>query len=530
MTLDCESGVLLHVTSLPGRYGVGEFGQPVIEWLDQMVEMGQRIWQVLPLGPTGYGDSPYQSPSAFAGNPMLIGIGMLVEAKWLAEVEVAPLTRLPADTVAFEQLIPIKNALLQTAAQRFLRYAPGRPLFARFEEFCRQEAGWLDDYAAFAAIKERETLRPWVAWPDVWRDYSADTRVRAQRLLDDVIAEKKVIQFFFREQWVEMRKAAARRNILILGDIPIFVAHDSAEVWSDRSLFQLDARGEPTVVAGVPPDYFSATGQRWGNPLYDWPVHERNRFGWWARRLGRALELCDWVRVDHFRGFVDYWEIPAEEPLAVRGQWKPSPGRALFEALRQRFGDQLNIVAEDLGVLSEDVIALREAFGFPGMRILQFAFGTDPGAPTFLPEAYVRNTVAYTGTHDNDTVVAWFHDRGEHSTRSPEQCETERRACLSHLGIPGREIHWEMIEVLLRSKAGAVIFPLQDVLGLGVEGRMNVPGTTAGNWRWRLQSGQLTPAIQRRLRQATASAGRNKPAAARSSARSQRRAPEMAGR
>ncbi len=530
MRLDCESGILLHVTSLPSRYGVGEFGQPVIDWLDQMLGMGQRIWQVLPLGPTGYGDSPYQSPSAFAGNPMLIGIGLLVEAKWLAEVEVVPLTGLPTNTVAYEQLIPIKNALLQTAAQRFLRYARGSPAHDRFEQFCRQESGWLDDFAAFAAVKERETLRPWFAWPDAWRNYSADALAHAQRLLEDVIAEKKVIQFFFREQWVEMRKAAARRNIWILGDIPIFVAHDSAEVWSDRSLFQLDAKGEPTVVAGVPPDYFSATGQRWGNPLYDWPVHERNGFEWWARRLGKAIELYDWVRVDHFRGFVDYWEIPAEEPLAIRGRWQPSPGQALFEAMRRRFGDHLNIVAEDLGVLSREVIALREAFGFPGMRILQFAFGTDPGAATFLPEAYVRNTVAYTGTHDNDTVVSWFHDRGEHSMRSPEQCEQERQACMRHLGIPGREIHWEMIDVLLRSRAGAVIFPLQDVLGLGSEGRMNVPGSTTGHWRWRLQPGQLTPVIQERLRQATLGAGRNKPLAEVPVPRSRGRAPQVAGK
>ncbi|MCU0772101.1 MAG: 4-alpha-glucanotransferase [Verrucomicrobia bacterium] len=517
MKIDYESGILMHVTSLPCRYGVGEFGQPVLDWLDQMVEMGQRIWQVLPMGPTGYGDSPYQSPSCFAGNPMLIGIGRLVEAKWLGDVEVASLLGLPSDTVSYEHLIPIKSALLQTAAQRFLRYGKDTPAYQRFERFCQQEAAWLEDYAVFAAVKERETLRPWFEWPDTWRNYSADCVARARTLLPDVIEEKKVIQFFFREQWVEMRKEAARRGILILGDIPIFVAHDSVEVWSDRLLFQLNAKGDPTVVAGVPPDYFSATGQRWGNPLYDWPMHERQGFAWWERRLARALDLYDWVRVDHFRGFVDYWEIPASEPSAVRGQWRPSPGRALFEAMRRRFGDRLNIVAEDLGVLSQDVIALREAFGFPGMRILQFAFGTDPGAYTFLPEAYVRNTVAYTGTHDNDTVVSWFHDKGGQSMRTPEQCEKERQYCLSHLGIPGREIHWEMIEVLLRSKAGALIFPVQDILGLGSEGRMNVPGTTAANWRWRLRPGQLTPELKARLRQATLAAGRNQTSGAKPS-------------
>jgi 4-alpha-glucanotransferase len=509
MTPQFESGILLHVTSLPSRFGVGELGEPVIEWLDEMVEMRQSIWQVLPLGPTGYGESPYQSPSAFAGNPMLIGIGLLQQAQWLAEVETAPLTALAADTVDYERLIPIKSALLQTAAQRFLRYSEGGSEHERFAQFCQREKDWLESYALFTALKERETLRPWFEWPEQWRNHSSAEVVQAQSQLADVIAEKKVLQFFFHEQWSAMRKEAAARNIRVLGDIPIFVAHDSAEVWSDRELFQLNAAGQPQVVAGVPPDYFSSTGQRWGNPLYDWPVHERTRFVWWARRLAKAMELYDSVRVDHFRGFVDYWEIPADEPLATNGRWRPSPGKALFDAMREQFGDGLRIVAEDLGVLSEEVTGLREAFGFPGMRILQFAFGTDPGAPTFLPEVYVRNTVAYTGTHDNDTVVSWFHDAGEHSTRSPEQCEKERRYCTRHLGIPGREIHWEMIEVLLRSKAGAVMFPLQDVLGLGEEGRMNVPGTTDGNWRWRLQPGQLTADIKHRLAGATEAAGRN---------------------
>ena len=509
MTPEFESGILLHVTSLPSQFGVGELGQPVIAWLDEMVEMRQTIWQVLPLGPTGYGDSPYQSPSAFAGNPMLIGIGLLQEAKWLAEVETAPLVELASDTVEYERLIPIKSALLQTAAQRFLRYSEGNPQHERFKQFCEREKEWLESYAVFTALKERETLRAWFDWPEPWRSHSSAEVARAQGLLEDVIAEKKVLQFFFHEQWAAMRAAAASRGIQVLGDIPIFVAHDSAEVWADRDLFQLDAAGQPQVVAGVPPDYFSATGQRWGNPLYDWAVHQRTRFEWWARRLGKAMELYDSVRVDHFRGFVEYWEIPADEPLAIQGRWQPSPGRELFEAMHEEFGDSLRIVAEDLGVLSDEVTGLREAFGFPGMRILQFAFGTDPGAPTFLPEVYVRNTVAYTGTHDNDTVASWFHDEGGNSTRSPEQCEKERRDCTRHLGIPGKEIHWEMIEVLLRSKAGAVIFPLQDVLGLGSEARMNVPGTTAGNWRWRLRPGQLTSAVKNRLADATMAAGRN---------------------
>lgn len=510
MTLDFESGILMHVTSLPSRFGVGEFGAPVIAWLDEMVEMRQCIWQVLPLGPTGYGDSPYQSPSSFAGNPLLIGTELLCAQGWLSEPELAPLTQLRSDTVEYEKLIPIKSALLQTAAQRFLARAVDSPERKRFEQFREIEKNWLDDYGVFAAIKEQESLRPWFEWPEPWRTYSAETLNHARLMLAEVIAEKQVLQFFFHEQWSNMREAAVERGIRILGDIPIFVSHDSTEVWANRELFHLDDKGDPTSVAGVPPDYFSATGQRWGNPLYHWPAHERSGFEWWSRRLHRAMELYDWVRVDHFRGFVDYWEIPADEPLATRGRWQPSPGEELFRTMRDSVGDSLHIVAEDLGVLSAEVTRLREQFGFPGMRILQFAFGNDPGAPTFLPEVYVRNTVAYTGTHDNDTVVSWFHDKGNNSTRSPEQCAKERRDCIRHLGIPGREIHWEMIEVLVQSKAGAVMFPLQDVLGLGSDGRMNVPGTTTDNWRWRLQSGQLTREIKQRLARVTLSAGRNR--------------------
>jgi 4-alpha-glucanotransferase len=379
-----------------------------------------------------------------------------------------------------------------------------------FRSFCAGEALWLDDYAVFAAIKEQEQARPWWEWSLPWRDYSPEMVARAREELASAFDEKRVLQFFFHLQWLEARKEAARRGIIVLGDVPIFVAQDSAEVWSQRHLFQLDDQGLPTVIAGVPPDYFSATGQRWGNPLYDWPVHLSDGFAWWKQRMAKALELYDWVRVDHFRGFVDYWEIPASEPDAVKGRWMPSPGRQLFQALRTEFGERLNVVAEDLGVLSEAVTALREELGFPGMRILQFAFGTDPGAPEFLPEAYVDNCVAYTGTHDNDTAVSWFHDTGGSSLRSPEQCDRERRYCLRHLGIPGREIHWEMIDVLLRSKAGAAVFPMQDVLGLGAESRMNTPGTTSGNWRWRLQQGQLTGPIKERLRLLTQATGRNR--------------------
>jgi len=506
MNLGYSSGLILHPTSLPGEFGVGEFGVEVVRWLDSMESMGQRIWQVLPLGPTGYGDSPYQSPSAFAGNPVLIGIELLLQQGLLADADLAPLHALATDRVDYEHLLPIKNTVLRQAARQFVKV--GGLVNEAFLKFCSDEKFWLDDYAVFAAIKEREQGRPWWEWPDPWRGYSPMLVTWARQELAAAFEEKRVLQFFFHQQWRAMREEARRRGIVVLGDVPIFVAQDSAEVWSQQHLFQLDANGLPTVVAGVPPDYFSATGQRWGNPLYHWPVHERSHFGWWTQRMGKALELYDWVRVDHFRGFVDYWEIPASEPLATKGRWMPSPGRELFRALKSAFSDHLNVVAEDLGVLSAEVTALREEFGFPGMRILQFAFGTDPGAPQFLPETYVENCVAYTGTHDNDTVNGWFHDTGGSSLRTAGQCENERQYCLRHLGIPGREIHWELIEVLLRSKAGAAIFPVQDVLGLGPESRMNTPGTTFGNWCWRIRRDQLTPSIKERLRSLTDDAGR----------------------
>jgi len=500
----------MHVTSLPSRFGVGELGRPVLSWLDEMAEMQQVVWQVLPLGPTGYGDSPYQSPSAFAGNPLLIGLEILCEEGWLHRAELEPLESLSKALVDYEKLIPIKSALLQTATQRFLTTPPGHEARKDFHSFCVDESSWLENYALFAALKDRECLRPWWEWPAEFRDFTDKNVESARKLVTDVVEEKKVQQFFFYRQWTAMCQAAADRNITILGDMPIFVAHDSAEVWSGRQMFHLDPDGQPTVIAGVPPDYFSATGQRWGNPLYNWTLHKQDDFAWWTSRLRRALALHDSIRIDHFRGFVDYWEIPASETSALNGRWMPSPGKALFETVEKNLGEQLPIIAEDLGVLSQEVASLREEFGFPGMRILQFAFGTDPLAHTFLPEAYVQNCVAYTGTHDNDTVVGWFHDEGSSSLRSSDQCERERRYCMSHLGVAGKEIHWEMIEVLMQSRAGLVMFPLQDIMGLGSDGRMNVPGTTTGNWRWRLESGQLNSATKQRLATATRKVGRNR--------------------
>ncbi len=502
-----DSGILLHPTSLPGPHGMGELGPAAIDWLDQLCEAKQNLWQVLPLGPTGYGDSPYQSLSSFAGNPLLISLDLLVEDGLLEKDELDIIPKMPPGEVVYEKIIQPRQALLQKAAQRFLYEAPVEGLSA-YERYRHRERWWLDEFAFYKALKERNKLRPWSDWPEGLARRDPAILKDAFERYHDAIEEHKALQYFFETQWQRVRKAANDRGIRIVGDVPIFVAHDSADVWAHRDLFELDDKGQPTVIAGVPPDYFSSTGQRWGNPLYRWEVHAADNFGWWRTRMRKTLERVDLVRVDHFRGFAAYWEIPASEPTAIKGRWAPSPGRAFFDALKQDYPRGLPIIAEDLGNITEDVIALRDGFGLPGMRILQFAFGTDPMAHTFVPEAFEENCVAYSGTHDNDTVAGWFYDEGKASSRTPQECEAERKACLEILGSDGVQIHWTFIETLLNSKAGAVIFPAQDVLGLGSEARMNTPGVPSGNWRWRMLEDQMDELVRHRLRDLTESARR----------------------
>ncbi|MCU1262279.1 MAG: 4-alpha-glucanotransferase (amylomaltase) [Bryobacterales bacterium] len=480
-----SSGILLHPTSLPGPFGIGDLGPEAFAFADFLHAAGQTLWQMLPLGPTGYGDSPYQLFSAFAGNPLLISPEKLVLAGSLTAADLACAPPFPESEVDFSQVIPWKNHLLARAHENFRGRASDTDI-NDFDSFCSENASWLDDYSLFIARKEDFGLeRSWTEWPS---DPGAPARL-ATRI--DAI---KYAQFEFFRQWTELKAYCYERNILLMGDVPIYVAHDSSDVWSHRDLFQLNERGEPLVVAGVPPDYFSATGQLWGNPIYRWDAIERTGFAWWIERLRAAFATFDVIRLDHFRGFEAYWEVPANEPTAVNGRWVKAPGTQLFETVRKVLGE-VPVVAENLGVITPEVEALRERFGFPGMAVLQFGFGSDPQAPDFRPHNYPRERFAYSGTHDNDTTIGWWTSAGAgDSTRSAEDVEKERRVALDYLNTDGSEMNWAFIRTLMASVASDVIFPLQDVLGLGSEARMNTPGKGSGNWRWRFPHGALTRA------------------------------------
>jgi 4-alpha-glucanotransferase len=497
-----KSGILVHPTSLPGAYGMGEIGVQAIRLIDTLAEMKQSLWQVLPLGPTGYGDSPYQSLSTFAGNDKLVCFETLVNQKLLLKGELKGFPQFPADTVDYGPVLTERRRVLDIVTENFAKRA-GVAMKKRYEAFIREQAFWLDDMSLFSAIKEANGLRPWTEWP---RDVSLrepKALERARRELAEAVEAAKVRQFLFFDQWSALRRHAAEKGVQIVGDIPIFVAHDSADVWANRHLYYLDERGNPTVIAGVPPDYFSATGQRWGNPLYRWDVHRQEGYAWWQARIKSVLALVDIVRIDHFRGFEAYWEIPASEPTAVKGLWVKGPGADLFRVLKEKMGD-LPIIAEDLGVITPEVEALRDDFDLPGMRILQFAFGNDDQAEAYRPHSYPPNCVVYTGTHDNDTTVGWFNSQaGEGSTRTQEDIDKERRTILDYVGTDGSQIQWDLMALALKSKANTAVFPMQDLLGLGSEARMNVPGREGGNWRWRYRWELLTPELQRRLAETT---------------------------
>jgi 4-alpha-glucanotransferase len=494
-----SSGVLLHPTSLAGRFGVGDLGRGADEFVDFLASAGQRVWQVLPLAPTGYGDSPYQAFSAFAGNPLLISLDELIDDGLLHESDVGDPRRFDAGGVDYPAVAAHRQALWPRVLERF--DAAGRPALAdRFGRFCSAQAHWLDDFALFMAVKNAHQQVAWTAWePDIAaREPSALARWSTR--LAREIRLHKLTQFLFFEQWERVRARCRAQSIAILGDLPIFVAHDSADVWSHRGLFRLDADGAPTVAAGVPPDYFSASGQLWGNPHYDWALLEQTGYHWWIERIRAALTLVDRLRLDHFRGFVAAWEVPRGSQTAIVGEWRPGPGAALFEAIRRALDSAaLPFVAENLGVITPEVEALRHRFGLPGMAILQFAFGTDPQAPDFRPHNYPRNLVVYTGTHDNDTTVGWWTGTAGHSTRSQDDIDRERDYARRYLRLDAGAVHWEFIRAALASVADTAIVPAQDVLGLGSEARMNRPGTGEGNWRWRLTGGQMTAALARQL-------------------------------
>jgi 4-alpha-glucanotransferase len=497
------SGILLHLTSLPGQFGIGDLGAEARKFVDFLVASGQSLWQILPLGPTGYGDSPYQSLSAFAGNTLLISPAQLLADGLLAAEDIPPIG-FPQARVDFGRVIAFKRMILERAFARFREKPFG--FREEFERFCEWAASWLDDYALFRALKEAHGEAPWNLWDKAFARRQELAQARAQ--LRERIEAHKFHQFLFFKQWLALKSYCNERGVKIIGDVPLFVAYDSADVWANPHLFKLDENGAPKVVAGVPPDYFSATGQLWGNPIYDWDRLKSEGFHWWIERVRWTLQLVDIVRLDHFRGFVACWEVPGEDKTAERGRWVEAPGNELLSALTEELG-QLPFIAEDLGFITTDVIALRDHFGFPGMRILQYAFGGDSRDQN-LPHNYPRNAVVYTGTHDNDTVIGWFNGRvGVDSTRGAEQIERERRFCMKYLNTDGREINWDFIRAAFASVADLAIVPLQDVLGLGSEARMNLPASAEGNWSWRYTPDSLTEEHSRRLRELSELYGRS---------------------
>lgn len=490
-------GVLLHPTSLPGRYGIGDLGNHLTVFLDWAAGAGMRLWQVLPLNPTGYGASPYGCLSSFAGNPLLISPEKLLQDGLLTSEEVAQVPHFDDERVDFDRVAPYKFQLLRTSANRFESSARNE-LQAAFDAFLEspEQQEWLDDYALFMALKESHDGAPWWEWPAALASRESSALDDARQTLEKEIRFWKYAQFLFFRQWAGVRAAVHARGLRIMGDIPIYVAGDSADVWSDRALFQLDEDGQPTVVAGVPPDYFSATGQRWGNPLYRWDVMKSDGFSWWIRRVRANLRFADVIRLDHFRGFAAYWEVPADEPTAVHGRWMAGPGTALFDALREALGD-LPLVAEDLGFITQDVHDLRNAVGVPGMKILQFGFGSNDSP--HLPHRFDPHTVVYTGTHDNDTARGWFDSAAEN----------EKENIASYLGCnSGDDVAWGLIRAAWTSVAATAIVPAQDILGLGSTARMNTPGEEHDNWTWRLRAGALTRELAEHLHKLALLTGR----------------------
>jgi 4-alpha-glucanotransferase len=490
-----ESGVLLHPTSLPGPHGIGDFGTAAFRFVDWLAAAGQRLWQVMPLGPTGFGDSPYASSSAFAGNPMLISLEWLAGDGLLDQGDLADAPHFNARHVAFTDVTEWKQAKLRRAWDRFRAGAAGgyRADLAAFSE---AEDRWVRDFALFLAVKDAHGRDAWQYWDPSIRSREPEAIEAWSARLVDEIRYHTFVQFLFARQWRELRRYANDRGVRIIGDIPIFVAEDSADVWTNQRQFKLDERGRPTEVAGVPPDPFSATGQRWGNPVYNWPVMRETGYAWWVDRIRTALTQVDIIRIDHFRGFAAAWMVPATDDTAQNGHWEIAPGGEIFAAIRRELGD-VPFIIEDLGVITPDVITLREIFEFPGMSVLQFAFDGDP-TNVYLPHNYVRNSVVYTATHDNQTTVGWFQTRPDH----------ERVAVQRYLGRDGSDIAWDMIRMALASPANTAIVPMQDILRLDDSARMNVPGQPVGNWSWRYTDDQLDFGLAAGLRELTTTYGR----------------------
>lgn len=498
-------GVLLHPTSLPGDFGIGDLGPEAFNFVDFLVRAKQTYWQILPLGPTGYGDSPYQSFSAFAGNTSLISSEKLIEDGLLSPHDVVEVPRLSAQCVDFAAVEERKSQVLSRAFAAFSR-SPDARLLSDHTTFCRENHFWLDDYALYRAIRSVQKNKPWYEW-------DSDLKLRDSRRLssarDDLageIAAEKFFQFLFFRQWASLKTYANQRGVKMIGDLPIFISLDSSDVWCNQDKFKLNPDGTAKVIAGVPPDYYSKTGQLWGNPIYDWDAMRRDGFRWWTARLYATLQTVDVVRLDHFRGFVAGWEVPGEDETAENGEWVEVPGTELFSTLKRSLG-HLPVIAEDLGFVTPEVESLRDEFEIPGMRILQFGFGGD-AKNRDLPHNYIRHSVAYTGTHDNDTALGWFSSLEAGADEKNVDAVRVRDHCLEYLASDGTELHWDMIRAVWASVADTAIVPMQDLLGLGSEARMNTPATQGDNWNWRMKREELTAAVTERLKQLTALYGR----------------------
>jgi 4-alpha-glucanotransferase len=488
MKYNRSAGILLHPTSLPGPDGIGDIGPEAYRWVNFIKNTGATLWQVLPLGPTGYGDSPYQCFSAFAGNPYLVNPSLLMDEDLLNAADLADRPKFADSYVDFGSVINWKVTILQRAYHNFIQLKPAK-LVIEYETFKHEEAEWLDDFALFMAIKESYGGASWEKWSDGLRKRYPESIAEFQVKHADQIDSHKFRQFLFFRQWLTLKKYANENGVTIIGDIPIFVSQDSSDAWANPELFFFDKDLKPTVVAGVPPDYFSKTGQLWGNPLYNWKIHKKTGYAWWLKRIKATLRFFDIIRLDHFRGFAGYWEVPAGNLTAEIGRWVPGPGVPFFQAIKDELGD-LPIIAEDLGEITPDVFELRDKFELPGMKICQFAFGGDPEEP-FLPHNYPVNCVAYSGTHDNDTALGWYKT-------APEK---ERDFCRRYLGRDGKNISWDIIRVVWSSVASTVLAPLQDFLSLDGEARMNFPGHASGNWSWRVTTDKINTELMQKIQE-----------------------------
>ncbi len=495
--MERASGILLHPTSLPGPYGIGTIGKAAREFIDFLVKAKQQYWQILPLGPTGFADSPYQCYSAFAGNPNLIDFDLLITEGLLSQADLAAFPDTGDGPVQFDLVQNARKPLLVKAFRTFNETADQLSR-TRYRNFIKEEYRWLNDYALFRAIKDHFNGLPWYQWEEKARKRDPETIRQLQSDLHDQIEFYKFTQHLFFRQWNQIRNYARKKKISIIGDIPLYISLDSSDAWANPGLFEFDEEGLPIRVGGVPPDYFSETGQLWGNPLYRWTVNKKEVYDWWVDRIRTNLAMADIIRIDHFRGFAAYWAVPYSEKTAINGKWIPGPGKEFFDVMKQEIG-ALPIIAEDLGVITPDVEELRDGFAFPGMKILQFAFDSAE-ANDYLPHNYTRNYIVYTGTHDNDTVKGWFE----------KASSADKKMALQYMNTKGQEIHWDFIRLAWSSVADTAIVPMQDLLGLDTTGRMNLPGTTVNNWLWRANAHDFTPMLAEKLAEITLLFGRAK--------------------